>query len=394
MANNGTSIYGQVMVSDCMAVLPTSLTDIKAICRNSHGLTNPYALNKPFICANQLLPVSEAQRRVADRGNLVRSFSNARDAAQAMIDGLEWTYLPPTGGMDAPYRLGDFQGYNHATPPWFDIKVDTDSKSEIRFTGFENISNLAEWFESFDFLNQPGQLSDVYYGFLLYRINSAGSVYSRALYLCMNALDMDDPDKQFRLSHKIANNAVGSYDFYVVPMIARVNGITGTLPQMVTGDIDAPLANQIWPLPCKPSLGAAPSKGAYVHIKSAAEQIEILRYISVELVEVLYVGTEPKYDGNFIKSFSCDVTITNTHSVTMSATVSFKSSSPVDGNKDITSWTGTLTPGASVTKRVSGSYTMLTEGKDENTATVDYEIKNGYPYTGSPLYGGSLYLEY
>lgn len=91
---------------------------------------NPFSKHKPVILATNFCQDydSSAANYDADwwtgtSGNCglvpkqVTSFKNIPDAMDGDMNG--WTYQLPTGGVNAPYRLGDFRGYDTDAVPMF-----------------------------------------------------------------------------------------------------------------------------------------------------------------------------------------------------------------------------------------------------------------------------------
>lgn len=116
---NGTKIVAPVSVEDVRRVLGTATMDIGTLCTSDR--INPWAKFKPV--AYPALSPNSLYWQGADKKNgfhldtntantytndFVRNFYNNTD---------NWTYVHPAGGMDEPFRLTDFNGYNHNCVP-------------------------------------------------------------------------------------------------------------------------------------------------------------------------------------------------------------------------------------------------------------------------------------
>lgn len=121
--SNGT-ISAPVTTTDVCNTLQVSAHKVGYLCSNQHGRTNPFSKHKPVILpVNSTTPgtrftdiYGRAWNTETDwfRGTSGSfGFSVPTDANAQNPDTNAWTYLPPTGGSSAPYRLGDFRGYKH-----------------------------------------------------------------------------------------------------------------------------------------------------------------------------------------------------------------------------------------------------------------------------------------
>ena len=126
MANNGTMIYGQPAMTDIMAVLPTSYTDVESVCRNASGNIKQWARWKPIIWGGQFVPRSDMWRGPDGQcGFTIKEYSAVGSSSVAgnflydIIHNLcEWVYNAPQGGESQSCRQGDFSqwlGENVAT---------------------------------------------------------------------------------------------------------------------------------------------------------------------------------------------------------------------------------------------------------------------------------------
>lgn len=115
MAYNNNVITAPVSIYDVQRALNASANDVGRLC--SHQNINMWARYKP-------VPYSSVSDNNDGKGNVVHT------SARKLVCGLDipitaspladyrnnrhWTYVRPEGGMTTPYRLADFNGYNHA----------------------------------------------------------------------------------------------------------------------------------------------------------------------------------------------------------------------------------------------------------------------------------------
>lgn len=112
--------YG-VSVIDVFNVLGENTLDVGSLCSSSK--INPWSKCKPVKLANCVEVARIAKGSGWYKGddgfcgfNLSNNMIEATETNINNIDQLyneKWTYNPPTGGMSAPYRLSDFENYNH-----------------------------------------------------------------------------------------------------------------------------------------------------------------------------------------------------------------------------------------------------------------------------------------
>lgn len=100
-------IVKPLSVTDVKQVLGVASNDVGYLCGNGHGKINMYAKYKPVVYASNK-GLSEEERASARYGMHVQ----AVDTSDIGTD-CKWYYEAPTGGASAPYRLGDFVGYDH-----------------------------------------------------------------------------------------------------------------------------------------------------------------------------------------------------------------------------------------------------------------------------------------
>lgn len=139
--------------ADIRTVLGETSDDLRVLCRSSK--INPWAKNKPF--AYSALNFSNASARLTARryrncGLVIKDYGNSWALYAAMVaagnnaDG--WKYDAPIGTIVAPFRAGDFNGYNGDVVAPLQVSVypnpaykgDTPRISDEGGTGVSDIS--------------------------------------------------------------------------------------------------------------------------------------------------------------------------------------------------------------------------------------------------------------
>lgn len=147
------------------STLGTTSRNVSTLCKHSN--INKWAKGKPIPYATNS-GVTDAIRKLANQGfnmNNVTSISIGQLFTNA-ASNKDWTYTPPTGGTNQPFRLGDFRGYNHSAVQPFNynsfpttmetysntceasFRIVINSGAEIKLTDFahiENYGSLSNW---------------------------------------------------------------------------------------------------------------------------------------------------------------------------------------------------------------------------------------------------------
>lgn len=131
----GKKISVPVTVSDVQSVLQTSESTVSALCKNVN--INKWSKNKP-IKHSSYGPLTDEQRKGEDRteGYLYGVKCLAFPDKLADLHQYTYEYKRPTGGLGvSPYRLRDFDGYDHNAAPtidgWFDTTAYRDMSSNF-----------------------------------------------------------------------------------------------------------------------------------------------------------------------------------------------------------------------------------------------------------------------
>ena len=90
--------------------LGESTNNVGKLCKS--GKINMLSRNKPFRGTGQL----------GAETSLIYKNTN-RILTGNKLNIHELFYNKPLGGVNSPYRLGDFRGYDHETPPYWDVEL-------------------------------------------------------------------------------------------------------------------------------------------------------------------------------------------------------------------------------------------------------------------------------
>lgn len=123
MVNNGL-ITAPISVKDpytCMGVGATANGyDLGYICSNSHGKINWRSLYKP-VKSSKISELTDSDYFNLNFGYTIPVYGTYSAMKNGITNG--WTYNPPTGGDSSPYRLTDFNRYNHKATAPFNLEL-------------------------------------------------------------------------------------------------------------------------------------------------------------------------------------------------------------------------------------------------------------------------------
>lgn len=103
MGTSNGKITAPVSIADVSTALGVGNYDLGYLCKNTHGKINMWSKKKPVKYAT-LGELTGAQLRAVSFG-LTYTIDTAWNAI--------WSYNPPTGGEAEPFRLLDFENYDH-----------------------------------------------------------------------------------------------------------------------------------------------------------------------------------------------------------------------------------------------------------------------------------------
>ena len=125
MANNNGKIYVDttqtpnvgVSIEDVRTVLNYNSNDLGTLCGNSNNNVNKWAKHKPIVYPNVLAALTDAQFKEKNYGLTI---PNPLTGSYTKIDDVilnaetAYAYTRPSGQMASPFRLTDFNKYDHS----------------------------------------------------------------------------------------------------------------------------------------------------------------------------------------------------------------------------------------------------------------------------------------
>lgn len=157
--------------ADIAPVLGVGSYDLGYLCSNAHGKINPWARYKP-VRYESLAPGANEKWWQGWDGNCgvkpfrMAGYWDAPKHADGSMNG--WEYTAPTGGR-FPYRLTDFNGYNHlASPPISRFSCSDTATNQFTSSNFVCSADIMMPSEGHDtdFLNMGdfAEIADCYFG--------------------------------------------------------------------------------------------------------------------------------------------------------------------------------------------------------------------------------------
>lgn len=384
MINDG-QITAPINAADPYKVLGVAASkgyDIGTICSNIHGKMNKWSIRKPMHVPNKLGLLTANDIRTWNCGLVTAESSTISGIINSVITGNCWRYLPPTGGMASPFRITDFDGYDHNTQPWCQIEVENDNKEWVRFGGIgKGVDTLKAYTSTLgDLLSD----NNTYVGLLVYRLHpESGNVSNARLYVIGTVEDVEtDWDKLVRMSHKVICDQIGGGDVYVIPAIGVLNGVLN-VPCVATDGGSSPSVIRLFALPSDP---------LKVHIKSDAEQ----QYspsdfgIGLEVISSSVTVRDNLPVSAYLIEYTCELRIWNTGTAAKDVTVTFE-----DNFGSATNQTGgMIQPDMSIKKTLSGSLARESiKDESELSASIRYELTISSQTPPACKETGTIYIE-
>jgi hypothetical protein len=158
--------------------------DLGYACANTHGKINPWARYKP-VRYESLAPGENEKWWQGWDGNCgvkpkrISSYTDAENYADGSMNG--WEYTPPTGGK-FPFRLTDFNGYNHrAQAPINKFMCPTTASNQFNSSSFTCSAAIVLPSEGHDtdYLNMGdfSEIAECYFG--VYVKHKTSQMYRR-----------------------------------------------------------------------------------------------------------------------------------------------------------------------------------------------------------------------
>lgn len=194
----GSVTYG-VSVSDVQAVIGNSSNDVGTLCTSNS--INKWARYKPVIYEG--FPIRFAGNTAFDAvtGLSIGSMISTPSSVAGYTD-VEITYEKPTGGINSPYRLSDFNRYYHRAELPVNITFKTSFKKDKGMSATVNIFDRSSDAQSSLYISFADILNE------LSGYSSFKNSYKR---LCMAVYDVDVSDTDpiwYFFSEKFTNTSV------------------------------------------------------------------------------------------------------------------------------------------------------------------------------------------
>lgn len=109
---------------------------------------NMWSLRKPIAFAKNT-GLTDQDYLDANYGFIITSQNNYSSLKTAITNKQGWRYDKPTGGANAPYRLGDFRGYNHTATELFPLTISGSPglDKSLQISCPTDLSSLTKWGE-------------------------------------------------------------------------------------------------------------------------------------------------------------------------------------------------------------------------------------------------------
>lgn len=217
MGNANGIITAPVSMADVQTVLGDASNDLSALCKSEQ--VNKFSRFKPVVFTYTGNPIDVANWHRGTTGlagfniPLYYSVLSLINILDDKPNGIDWDYIKPYGGMDAPYYLEHFKGYNHAATKLF-----------LRWNGSDSAMNTNLGKVSADLITRgevEGMInfSDIYGSIVklpnwrfAIAVRKEGSIQAADILWKTSAETMSDISSVVDL--KTAGLAVGTYRMY------------------------------------------------------------------------------------------------------------------------------------------------------------------------------------
>lgn len=256
MSNENGKISPPVEIEDVRTVLGVSSYDLGTLCGNIHGQTNPWARYKP-VRYSKLIPAETDLWWRAEYGDCgiepkdLTGYQEVLYFCNGDMNG--WVYKAPLGGYatpnPSPYRLLDFEGYNHnakfpltnfyATP----VVANKFSSAKITVTAIRNNSStdVGGLSDNLSF-SDITTVKDCYLGVVMRKTTWADElnrVYTTTNTVSEGALEINIPVQGITMGVGIYN----LYPFLSTEIYDGINTPSGAIHYSIPGAI--PLQSEV-----------------------------------------------------------------------------------------------------------------------------------------------------
>lgn len=228
MEQNG-KITAPVSMYDVQQVLSDSSTDLATLCKSSK--INKWSVKKPIYYPTQTNPkvqqLTDTEFRNQNYGLVIDGgmSHHAAEVIRLSASNTDFRYIP----INAPYRLTDFEGYDHNMQSWFGI--DIDNGTSITRGNSLPCSFLYEYMGlDLDFFSRMeyyggGNQHEWCVGFIM-NPTSSWTTSTGSCWVCIcGRIDEVLGDDKFRIKTS-TDMATGNY--YVMPVIFSASSVDST----------------------------------------------------------------------------------------------------------------------------------------------------------------------
>lgn len=362
LANTG------ITVSLVRNTLGENKNDVGQLCTSNK--INKWSFYKP-ITSNKLI-LTDADFYAVNDGFTAQSYNNAIDCWNAIINGSTWTHQT----AEAPYRLGDFRGYDHNSGPFLTFGfMDTSQARRGESRPIENSGtmDLQEIYNNFQFFNAiANQSGDNYCLGLLMNDKWTGNDQSVYFYRICSVLDFDSERLPFSVP-----SGLNAYDktYKFVPVISSY---------MQTSDGSCSYHSLNNPDTVSSFWYPFPSNVFQLYLKNENWTPTPAFTMDVNMDWVSFDYTFPEIT-NLTGQFTFTISAVRTYPVTVSAEIKYmNSSSPVT----VAGIGGTITAGSTtLTQNWSYRNTIYVAADLKDDSELPFTVEWSYSYLGNTFRG-------
>lgn len=357
-----------ITVSLVRNTLGENKNDVGQLCTSNK--INKWSFYKP-ITSNKLI-LTDADFYAVNDGFTAQSYNNAIDCWNAIINGETWTHQT----AEAPYRLGDFRGYDHNANPFLGMAFMDQGqarKGETRLIENSGTMDLQQIYNNFQFFNAiANQHGDNYCLGLLLNDKWTGNDMSVYFYRICSILDYDSERLPFTVPSDL-NAYDKTYKF--VPVISSyMQSQNGTATYFSANN--PPQVSSFW--------YPFPSNVFQLYLKNEnwTPTPAFTMNVNMDWVSFDYQNFEIT---NLTGQFTFTISAVRTYPVTVSAEIKYmNSSSPVT----VAGIGGTIAAGnTTLTQNWSYKNTIYVAADLKDDSELPFTVEWSYSYLGNTFRG-------
>lgn len=349
--------------------------DVGQLCTSNK--INKWSFYKP-ITRNKLI-LTDADFYAVNDGFTAQSYNNAIDCWNAIINGETWTHQT----AEAPYRLGDFRGYDHNAGPFLTFGfMDTSQARRGESRPIENSGtlDLQEIYNNFQFFNAiANQSGDNYCLGLLMNDKWTGNDNSVYFYRICSVLDYDSERLPF-----IVPSGLNAYDktYKFVPVISSyMQSQNGSATYFSANN--PPQVSSFW--------YPFPSNVFQLYLKNDDWTPTPAFTLSVDIPWISF-DYQSLQISNLEGEFTWTISAAKSYDISVSAEIKYNNaSSPVT----VANVGGTITAGnTSLTKQWSYKNTIYVAADLKDDDQLTFAVTYTYSYLGNSFNGSTSITAY